>query len=461
MAHIEVTHHMPNFKKLAKNYEKHGIIALQKFIQIPSVYDESTIQEGAPYGKEVKNALDYFAKLGRDNGFAVKRFLGHVTELSIGEEGPLIGIYGHSDVVPVSGKWSHPPFGGEMKDGRVWGRGACDDKGPLLASFYATKLLKDNGLLKGFRVKIVSGGDEERGSSCLTHYFHEDGGEEPSFGFTPDANWPLIYAEKGISRYTAHGNVNLGPVVAMEGGTVSNAVCDSVLVTLPMDKAFVSYLKKNAYKVDINESPALLIVRFLGVTAHGSTPELGDNAMKHCFDALGDFYHIEAAKKIANALADSRGKAFNGQNSSPELGDATYNFGVVLYRAGHLSITIDFRYGETAKPEELIAGFGQATGLELRLDSRSDLLLFDKKSALVSTLMKAYKKETHKFFAKPLAIGGGTYAKEAKNTVAFGAEWPGHEGNMHSPDEYIYVDDFVKDIAIYARAIYMLGNLHK
>jgi succinyl-diaminopimelate desuccinylase len=93
--------------------------------------------------------------------------------------------------------------------------------------------------------------------------------------------------------------------------------------------------------------------------------------------------------------------------------------------------------------------------------SEGDLLLFDKKSVLVSTLLKAYKKGTHKLFAKPLAIGGGTYAKEAKNTVAFGAEWEGHPGNMHAVDEYIYMDDFAKDIAIYARAIYMLGKAAK
>jgi hypothetical protein len=86
-------------------------------------------------------------------------------------------------------------------------------------------------------------------------------------------------------------------------------------------------------------------------------------------------------------------------------------------------------------------------------------LLFDKKSPLVSTLMKVYKHETFKFFDKPLAIGGGTYAKEAPNTVAFGAAFKDHPGNMHSPDEYLYIDDFNKDIAIYAHAIYLLGPI--
>ena len=96
---------MPNFKKLAKGYEKEAILALQKYIRIPSVYDEHTIKEGQPFGENVKKALDYFAKLGEDYGFKVRKADGYAVELEVGDENaPLIGIYGHSDVVPVSWK---------------------------------------------------------------------------------------------------------------------------------------------------------------------------------------------------------------------------------------------------------------------------------------------------------------------------------------------------------------------
>ena len=449
---------MPNFDKLAKSYEQGAVKALQDFIRINSVYDEMTIGEGAPYGLGVKKALEYFAKLGSNFGWKSKVINGYCTEITVGNEGPLVGIYGHSDVVPVSGKWTHKPFGAEIKDGVIYGRGACDDKGPLLASLWAVKLLQDEGLLKGFRVKIVSGGDEERGSSCLNYYFNEYKGEAPRFGFTPDANWPLIYAEKGITRYDASFEGELGPVIAMNGGVVVNAVCDYVLVTLKPDAKFVKYLKEKAIKCEITDNSALLMVRFSGKTAHASTPEIGENAMVTCFETLGEFYKLEVLSKAAKAMKDCHGKSFGGYNCSKELGEATYSYGIVSYDGKKLNFTIDFRYGEEAKPEELIAKFQEATGLELTKKGESKLLIFDKKSPLVSTLMKAYKKGAHKLFAKPLAIGGGTYAKEAPNTVAFGAEWPNHPGNMHSPDEYIYIEDFIKDIAIYARAIHALGT---
>lgn len=452
---------MANFKKLAKGYEKIGIKALQRFIQIPSVYDENTIAKDAPYGKRVKEALEYFGKLGEDYGFKTRNVDGHAMELSVGEEGPLIGIYGHSDVVPVSGSWTYKPFGGEIKDGVIYGRGACDDKGPLLASLYAVKLLKDNGLIKGFRVKIVSGGDEERGSSCLRYYFEKGQGEEPTFGFTPDANWPLIYAEKGIVHAHARKILNLSPIIAMDGGTVSNAVCDSLLVSIKPDPKFLAYLKEMGIKADTSVLPDVMMVRFIGKTAHGSTPELGENAARIAFEALGHFYKNEALLTLAKAMEDPFGASFGGKQISKELGPTTYNFGVIKYDGNSLSISIDFRYGEEADPKTLLQKFFDQTGTLPIIDSETAPLLYKKDSPLVATLMKAYKRETMELFAKPLAIGGGTYAKEAKNTVAFGAEWPKHPGNMHSPDEYIYVEDFLKDIAIYARAIYLLGQKAK
>lgn len=449
---------MANFKKLAATYEKVALGALQRFIRIPSVYDEKTIAEGAPYGKNVEKALAYFAELGANYGFKVDRCNGYCTELSIGEEGPLIGIYGHSDVVPVSGKWDHPEFGGEIKDGRVWGRGACDDKGPLLASLFAVKLLKDNGLLKGFRVKIVSGGDEERGSSCLRYYFEQYKGEHPRFGFTPDANWPLIYAEKGINHCTIKKAINLDPVIALNGGFVANAVCDSLIVTLLPNPKFEKYLKDNAIPCDINSSKELLIVRFIGKTAHGSLPETGVNAGAIAFKTLGEFFKKDEFKKLAEVIASPFGEVFKGNEESPELGKNTYNYGIFSYDGKTLSMSLDFRYGEKANSAACLDKLAKYLNADIVKGSESKPLLYDKKSPLVSTLMKAYKRETMKIFAKPLAIGGGTYAKEAPNTVAFGAEWPGHEGNMHSPNEYIYVEDFMKDIAIYARAILMLGK---
>ncbi len=452
---------MPNFKKLTKQYQTNACVALQQFVKINSVYDASSIAHNAPFGAGVKKALDYVAKLGKDMGFKVDKCDGYCTELTIGDEGPIIGIYAHSDVVPVSGKWDLSPFSGQLKDGRIWGRGSIDDKGPLIASLYAIKALKDAGLIRGYRVRLVSGGDEERGSSCLKYYFHHLKKEQAVYGFTPDADFPLIYGEKAIRRYNLSFTGQLGPIIAMEGGVVANAVCDKIVVTMKKDPKFLSLLKERKIDVDISEAGDVSILAFKGKSAHGSTPAEGINAAGTAFSLIGDFYHLESLSKFAKAISSPDGKVWGGYSHSKELLDATYNYGIVKYDGNKLTSTLDFRFGEEADPDQLIGNLSKYVGLEAQLVSDTEALLFDTKSTLVSTLMKSYKRQTMQFFAKPFTIGGGTYAKECKNTVAFGAAFEGHPGNMHSPNEYIYLEDFNKCMAIYADAIYSLGKAAK
>lgn len=459
---------MPNFKKLAKTYEQTALMALQELVKRNSVYDPTTIGKDAPYGEGVKSALDYVAELGLSYGFKVDKCDGRATEISFGENGPLIGVYGHSDVVPVSGKWDNPPFGativGEGKDAKMIGRGTTDDKGPLIASFFAIKLLKDNGLISSFRVRLVTGGDEERGSSCLAYYFEKLHKPHCDYGFTPDAEFPLIYAEKAITRADLYKTIDLGPIMAIDGGVVSNAVCDRIVITLPKDNKLKEAIAK-VEKASYDEAGDIAIVTFRGKSAHGSTPQFGVNAALKAFAFFGEFYNIDFLSRLALTLSDPNGRNFGGYSESPNFGeskDSTYNYGIVKYGSDKkLTISVDFRYGEAGKPEENLAALAKATGMEVNKWGSSPMLCFDKKSPLVSTLMKSYKHMTHRFFDKPIAIGGGTYAKEAKNTVAYGATFKGREGNIHSPNEYIYLQDFYDQIAIYADAIYSLGQLKK
>lgn len=459
---------MPNFKKLSKNYYDNALLALQEFVRKESVYDPNTIEKGAPYGKGVKSALDYIGKLAKEYGFKVDYCQGYATEISFGEDnnGPLIGIYAHSDVVPISGKWDYPPFKGEIvgegKERKMIGRGTSDDKGPLIASLFAMKLLKDNGLIDGYRVRLVAGGDEERGASCLRHYFHDLKKPQCDYGFTPDAEFPLIYAEKAICHGDLVAKLDLGPIIAIQGGTVSNAVCDKVVVTLPLDKKFVDQFKKDNVDGDISVSAPIMIVSFKGKTSHGSMPQNGKSAIIAAFDYLGKFYDIKPLLKIVNAIRDPFGAGFGGENESVELGKATYNYGVIKYDSKkQLSISLDYRYGESADPKSSIAKLEQATGMKVIVTSSMDALLYQKNSPLVSTLMKSYKRMTLKLFDKPMAIGGGTYAKEAKNCVAYGGTFKAHPGDIHSPNEYLYIEDLYAQIALYADAIYSLGKLSK
>ena len=178
------------------------------------------------------------------DGFKVDMCDGHCIELECGEGDRLIGIFAHQDVVPVSGNWNHPPFEPYLdeKENRLYARGTSDDKGPGIATYYALKALKDNGLIKNFRVRFVFSGDEERGSSCLTYYFETLKKENPTYGFTPDADFPLIYGEKGIVNYRYHGRLPLNNVVSIKAGEASNIVIDRAVVKVTEPKKLEEYL---------------------------------------------------------------------------------------------------------------------------------------------------------------------------------------------------------------------------
>ena len=445
-----------NYKKLLEPYKVDMLDALRRFVQIPSVYDEKTITKEMPYGKDVNDALDYVARLGERFGFDVDKCDGHAVELSIGEGEKLIGIYAHADVVPVSGTWISEPFTPDIRDGNIYGRGTSDDKGPMIAAFYAVKALKDNGLLRNYRVKIVVGGDEERGSSCLEYYFEKLHKEYPTYGFTPDSDFPLIYGEKEIIDFWPSLKIKIPHVKSIEGGVATNAVNDKTTIELDDPTALVEYLKKNNKQFEVNGNKVTVI----GKSCHGSTPQEGVNAALISLIALGEIYNVPEIKAIGEGLSETSGKAFNGFAHSDLLKDTTYCVGLISYKEDELKFSVNFRYPENVNYKEYVNRFDKAYGTKSVTKGEPNRhLLFDPKSPLVQTLLKAYQEESGDYKSEVLTTGGGTYAKHAKNTIAFGALFPGRVSTMHEPNEYMPLEDFYLSAVIYAHAIDLLGKL--
>lgn len=443
------------YKDFLKENNDRMIKELMKFVSIDSVYDEKTVSKGIPFGQGVANALDYVAKLGEKHGFKVDRCDGYCTELTVGEGDKMIGIFAHADVVPATGDWSEDPFKCYVKDNKLYGRGTSDDKGPFMAAFYAVLALKEAGLIKNYRIRFVVGGDEERGSGCLDYYFKNLKKPSPTYGFTPDADFPVIYGEKGINDFFPEIKVNIPHVVKISGGAATNAVCDRVEIELDNSDEVIEYCKKNSIKFEANKN----VVTILGKSAHGSTPSEGENAALKTMELLGEIYGVKELQKLAQGLSDTSGKKFGGFCETKLMGETTYCVGLISYEKGLLKFSVNFRYPETVKSVEYKDKFDAYFGTNSSMGHESHVLFFDPESKLVKTLMQAYQEETGDLEHGPITIGGGTYAKHCDNTVAFGALFPGRESVMHQPDEYMPIDDIVKSAEIYARAIELLGNL--
>jgi succinyl-diaminopimelate desuccinylase len=447
------------FSLLAQNYQNTAIDLLSKWIQIDSVYDETTIEVGAPFGRGVMQALRYIGAIAEKDGFEVSYNDGYATEISFGT-GPIIGVYAHADVVPVSGTWTNHPFSGAVVDNRVYGRGASDDKGPAIAAYMAMRLLKDHHLTAGYRMRLVIGGNEERGSGCLHYYFHELKKPHCVAGFTPDGEFPLIYGEKGISNYKLEGKLNLGPIISVNAGVVSNSVIDRAEAIVKKDLSIESYLATTIFRYQVNHEGDTTRIVILGKAAHGSLPELGVNAGIQMLDALGHHYGIESLQTIANQYREPFGRSLGHYYESPLLHHTTYNVGLISYKDGVFSMVVNFRFPETVIFEETIKQIGQKSILPVTVLMYSRPLLFDPDSPMVQTMLKAYREESGDTDSQMMTIGGGTYAKEALNTVAFGSHFPGKEDNIHDINEKIDLEDLQASIGIYARAIYDLGQLY-
>ncbi|MCK9909747.1 Sapep family Mn(2+)-dependent dipeptidase, partial [Microbacteriaceae bacterium K1510] len=173
------------------------IEATQAFLQINSVMDMDSARAGAPFGEGVQEALSYALQVCADAGMEVKDVGGYAGHAQFGQGDKLIGVLSHVDVVPVGEGWTTPPFAAEIVDGKIVARGAIDDKGPTMAAIFAAKIVKELGLPLQKRVRLIFGTDEETNWRCVRRYFETE--EMPMMGFTPDADFPLIYAEKGLT----------------------------------------------------------------------------------------------------------------------------------------------------------------------------------------------------------------------------------------------------------------------
>ncbi len=447
------------YATLAKPYFAEAINNLKSWIKINSIYDEKTISKEKPFGLGVEKALKYIADLAIKDGFKVDRCDNYCTEISAGE-GDLIAVYAHADVVPVSTSWKHQPFGATEENGAIYGRGTSDDKGPAMAAYYALKLLRDHHMIEGYKVTLVIGGNEESGSRCLEHYFNVLKRPYPKYGFTPDGQFPLIYGEKGICNYVHHFETKIAGLSNIEAGLVSNSVIDIAKATLEKTDGLLESLQDFKSKhPEIRFEIEKNCITFFGKAAHGSTPKLGINAGLYLLKFLGVYLNNDLLSRLSESYFDGEGRNINQYYESKELHGTTYNVGIINYRDNCFQMVVNFRYPENVEVTQVIENLKQLNLGTITIESESAPLLIDPDSQMVKTLHHVYQEETGDYETPIVTIGGGTYAKESRNTLAFGSAFPNNDDRIHDADEKITIKDFTTSIAIYARAIDALGRL--
>ena len=448
------------YQDLVKPYQKEMMKSLKELVAIDSTYDEKTRDKENPFGKGVSKALQYIENMAKKDGFIVHNYDNYVVEILTNELEPNITIMAHTDIVPVGTGWPQDPFTILEKDGTLYARGVADDKGPLMSAYYGLKALRDNNLLGNYQVRFLVGGNEESGSLCMEHYFKTLKKKQPTYGFSPDSSYPLTYAEKGIIGFTVKAKVNLPKIVSMKGGVAFNSVIEKCDVLLKEDDYdLIAYLNEKEVDYSYIVKGDKMTLTFNGLAAHGSLPWLGKNAAMNAIKYLGEYYKNADLLKIYDLYNPTRGEGVNANAHSEDMGDNSLNVGLFSYENGVLELTVNYRHVETVTAEQMINNIKEASKpYEINVTGISSLLYYPKDSPLITTLLKVYQDETGDLKTPIIAAGGGTYAKEADNVVAFGMEYPGYDCKMHGVNECTEKKYLFESMGIYAHAIVELGK---
>ena len=459
-----------DFKQEVLNHKEDLLKDLFDLLSVRSILG-TDITEETPFGSGPREALDLILSFGKRDGYKTKLVENKAGHIEVGQGEELFGILGHVDVVPVvEADWTSHPFKPEIRDGKIFARGSLDDKGPTMAAYYAVKLLDKLGVKWNKRVRVIIGSDEETGFRCVEAYFKHE--EQPASGFTPDAMFPLVYAEKARATFDhklkfvdEDGQYNY-KLVKFNGGQVLNMVVASAKAELEgeasdIKEKFENFLAQEKLEGEVEVGNTIKLT-LKGKAAHGSTPQYGINGATKLAEFLstlgldnnGKNFVDYIVEKLAN---DPFGEKLGINYSDDEMGEATYNYGILEYDLERKIglVSTDCRHPKKFDLVDRLNGI-KVDNIDIEVTSTKEAHYVPKDDELVTTLMDVYRKHTGDTKNDAFVLGGGTYARCLKKGVAFGLLFPGKEDTMHQANEYLEVEDLLLATAIYAEGIYKL-----
>lgn len=464
------------WKEKVLEYENQMIDDLKGLLSIESVRDDSKASEDAPVGPGPRQALDYMYELAERDGFSTHDVDHIAGRIEAGQGEDVLGILCHVDVVPAGDGWDSDPFDPVVTDDAIIARGTLDDKGPTIAAYYAVKILNDMNVDWKKRIHMIIGTDEESDWKCTDRYFQTE--EMPTLGFAPDAEFPAIHGEKGITTFDLiQDQINEEvdepdyELLNFESGQRYNMVPDHAEARVLVKENMTYVIQNFEYFVEQNElqgestvDSGILILTVEGKAVHGMDPSLGVNAGLYLLKFLSSLNLDKSAKDFVEFnnryLFDSHfGEKMGMKFHTDVMGDVTTNIGIIKYdnkEAGRYGVNL--RYPQGFEFEEAVERFTNEIkdiGFSLELGKVQKPHYVDKDDPFVEKLVKAYRNQTGDM-TEPYTIGGGTYARNLDKGVAFGAMFEDTEDLMHQKNEYMTKKQLINATSIYLEAIYAL-----
>ena len=461
-----------DIKKIIDDYfDLHSgemIDAVCRMVCIDSVRGEP--EPGMPFGKGPANALREALSIAQEIGFSTTNYENYIGAVDFNDSETQLDILAHLDVVPASDDWTiTQPFKPVVRDGRIYGRGSSDDKGPAIAALYAMKALKDLGVPLKKNVRLLLGTDEESGCRDTEYYYAHH--PEAPMTFSPDAYYPVINIEKGglhasfCSKWKETSDLpRVSVLKAGERGNIIPETAFAVVLGITVEQVLkyaAAAEESTGVRFFVLKTENGVEITATGVSSHASLPEDGNNALTAMMDLVTSLPCAESRawatlRKLHSLFpyGDVYGKASGVAMSDAESGALTLSLTVLDYHEGGVFGKLDCRTPLRATKENVLdvlcdrltkAGVSPEVGMYPPHYIAPD-------HPLVLELMKCYRQYTGRN-DKPIAIGGGSYVHGFKNGVAFGCSMPGTNNHMHGADEFAVVDELIVSAKMFAQAI--------
>ena len=447
--------------ELIDGYREEYIDTLKRWVRIPSVKGEA--EPGAPFGREVRNMLDLAMADARKLGFdAVRDCDGYACDITLGTAEETIAVLGHLDVVPVGDGWTKDPFQCVIEDGKIYGRGTNDDKGPVLAALFAMRAIREAGIPLKKSIRMILGGDEESGMEDMEYYGEHFG--IPDVGFSPDADFPLINTEKGMLGFflrapAAQSGLKILELYTGDRFNVIPGECTALVEGgAELAEKVKAYAEKTGlpYTAEVTDRGVQLAA--VGIPGHSAHPEGRRNAIGMMLLLLKELGAEGPVATLAETVGmESDGRSLGIACRDEVSGALTCNMGILHLENGAWFATLDCRCPISADLEKLRdTAVSKLKGFETESNMKAPHHV-PAESELVRGLLAAYEEESG-LKGEAMSTGGGTYAKELKQGVAFGALFPGEEDVAHQADEYEKIDSLMLAMKIYANALCRLAT---
>ncbi len=441
------------------DYKDELLQDLNELIKIESVSVEGH--------EKCAEALNWMLNKAQSFGLITKNIDNKAGHAELGSEGKLCATLTHLDVVPASSSWDSNPFELTRKDGRLLGRGVADDKGAALVTLYCLRILKESGIEGKNTLRAIFGTDEEVGMTDVAAYFAKEA--MPDMSFTPDADYGICRAEKGILQLELtceRGNAAV--LTEFKGGNAVNAVADTAYAVINCSESDDHQLMRLADakegEFEFMYTPDGMMIKSKGKAAHACEPYKGQNAILELIDLLASNFSLSSLGNLCSFLSthirlESDGTSLGMKMRDSQSGALTVCASTIEINESKERATLDIRYPVTFGGKELIKRVKKAADLEnveVNVLSHSKPLYLDDSRPVIGILKSAYKEITGEE-PEMYSTGGGTYARKlGGNGVAFGPVFKGDTSNLHTDNEGLDEGNFMKHAQICLEAMYRM-----